>query len=398
MEVEFHTQPNWRLGDHLEKSLETYGTPLQLVIVSAFVSLATLLRLKPRLTEIKQAGAQVHMVLGVDLGGTSKEVLLEVGSWPIPVFIFKNRMIGVTFHPKIYLTKWPDRGEIVVGSNNLTDGGFYRNYEASSLTTYSLPADQLAFDKARGELKRFLEPVGTVASLLTPEYLAGLLALPEIPSEARARRARAEGIPRHPPSTMFGFEQIPPAPKAPKAQIQASNPPASSATPSQVAKSKAKDTPTNGDTFAIQIRPHDNGEIFLSVTAALQKPEFFNWPFNGKSTPKKAGNPPYPQLVPDPVVDIVVIGTNLKPKLTLPGYPLNTIYYERNHEIRITASPLSKIVPDKSIMVMRRSEAPDRDYEILVHRPDSPDYQKWLDACDQKMPGGGKEPRRFGWL
>ena len=397
MEVEFLTQPNWRLGDHLDQALATHGTPVQLVIVSAFASLAALLRLKATVIQISKAGAKVQLVLGVDLGGTSKEALQEVGSWPIPVFVYKNRMIGITFHPKIYSITWPSRGEIIVGSNNLTDGGFYRNYEASSRTIYSLPADQVAFEKARVQLRRFLEPCGPVVSLLTPEYLAGLLALPEIPSEGKARRARAEGIPRHPPSNMFGFEQIPSAPKVPKVQVPPATPP-SLATASPAAKPKAKGAPTKGETFAIQIRPHDNGEIFLSVTAALQNPEFFNWPFNGKSTPKKAGNHPYPQLVPDPIVDIVVIGASAKPKLTLSDYALNTLYYARNHEIRITASSLPKIVPDKSIMVMRRSEAPGKDYEILVHRPDSPDYQKWLDACDQKMPGGGKEPRRFGWL
>jgi hypothetical protein len=31
-------------------------------------------------------------------------------------------------------------------------------------------------------------------------------------------------------------------------------------------------------------------------------------------------------------------------------------------------------------MILRRSEAMGRDYDIVIHRPDSPDYQRWLEA------------------
>jgi hypothetical protein len=308
---------------------------------------------------------------------------------------------GITFHPKVYLLRWTDRAEIIVGSNNLTDGGLYRNYEASSRTLYTLPADQDALDKALFELKRFLRPAGPVAALLTPSYLDSLLALPEIPSEASARRARAEGIPRQAPSGVFGYEPIPPAPKAQSgAAVPLVAAPVPAALPKAAKAAKKAPGSPKTDSFAIQVRIHHNGEIFLSVTAALQNPAFFNWPFNGQTTkPKKPGNPSYPQITPDPVVDIVLYGADpLAPQMTLSGYSLNTVYYETKSEIRITASPLIHVMPENSIMVMRRSETVGRDYDIVIHRPDSPDYQHWLDACDQRMPGGGKEPRRFGWF
>jgi hypothetical protein len=387
MEVEFLTQPNRRVGDVIASGIAEHGPPQEFVMVSAFASLRTVLRFKPKVAEITAAGGDVRLVLGVDLGGTSKEVLQEVASWAVPVTIVKNRMFGITFHPKLYLLRWPDRAEIIVGSNNFTDGGFYRNYEASSRTVYVLPDDQAALDKARSELKRFLQPIGPVAALLTPPYLSALLALPDIPSEAVARRIRAEGIPNRPPSGVFGYESIPPAPNV-----------HGGVSPSAIITPLPTGQPPRTDSFAILVRAHDNGEIFLSVTAALQNPTFFNWPFNGLTTPKKTGNPSYPQITPDPVVDIVVYGVARAPLITLSGYSLNTVYYKTKSEIRITASPLVGVMTDDSIMIMRRSEAADRDYDIVIHRPDSPNYQRWLDACDQKMPGGGKEPRRFGWF
>ena len=393
MQIEFLTQPDVRVGDLIDASMSAHGLPTEFVIVSAFASLGTILRLKPRVLAMKAAACDVRLVLGVDLGGTSKEVLQEVSSWAISVTIVKNKLFGVTFHPKIYYAGWSKRVEIIVGSNNLTDGGLYRNYEAASKTTYSLPADKADLSKAQSELIRFLKPSGPVATLLTPTYLAVLLALPEIPSEAAARRARAEGIPKRPPSRAFGYEPIAPAPRAPKGTL----PPAPSPpVPIKVAK-KAPDS-TKTDSFAIQVRAHHNGEIFLSVTAALQNPAFFNWPFNGATVPKKAGNPSYPQVTPDPVVDIVVYGAASTALLRLNGYSLNTVYYATKSEIRITASPLVSVMPDNSIMIMRKSEAPDRDYDIVIHIPDSPDYALWLDACDQFMPGGGKTPRKFGWF
>jgi hypothetical protein len=326
-------------------------------------------------------------VLGVDLGGTSKEVLQEAASWEVPVTIVKNRMFGITFHPKLYLLRWPNRAEIIVGSSNFTDGGFYRNYEASSRTIYALPDDQHVLDKALSELKRFLRPVGPTAALLTPAYLNSLLAITDIPSEAVSRRIRAEGIPKRPPPGIFGYESIPAAPN-----LHGLVSPPAVITPLPAGE------PARTDSFAIQVRAHHNGEIFLSVTAALQNPVFFNWPFNGHTTPKKAGNPSYPQISPDPVVDIVVFGAAPAPLLALSGYSLNTVYYETKSEIRITASPLVGVMTDSSIMIMRRSEAAERDYDIVIHCPDSPNYQRWLEACGQQMPGGGKEPRRFGWF
>ena len=130
----------------------------------------------------------------------------------------------------------------------------------------------------------------------------------------------------------------------------------------------------------IQIKPHRNGEIFLSVSAVLQNPEFFSWPFKGQTTPKKIGNPSYPQLDPDPIVNITVFGADLEPVLELSSYVLNTVYYSKKSEIRITASPLVDVVPEYSVMIMELSSDEDIDYEIIIHTPDSPEFDAWVAA------------------
>ncbi len=150
--------------------------------------------------------------------------------------------------------------------------------------------------------------------------------------------------------------------------------------------------------LAIQIRPHHNGEIFLSVRAALQNPAFFSWPFTGETTPKIAGRAPYPQHDPDPIVNFVVYGKEQKPVLVLTKYPLNTVYYAENSEIRITALPVVEVSPEYSIMIIEPSNETGTTWDITVHRPDSPEFDSWLAVCNQSMPGGGKQPRKFGWF
>lgn len=220
MRIEFLAQPDIRVGDLIDASIEELGIPLQLSIVSAFASLPTVLRLKPLITRMQNEGSQVTMTLGVDLGGTSKEVLREVASWQARVWIVKNRMPGTTFHPKIYLLRWARRAEVIVGSNNLTDGGLYRNYEAATRTTFELPDDQQDFDRSTEALAKFLRPTGPVTSELTPEYLEVLTALKEIPSEVEARKARGEQREKRPRTegtqrAAFGYEPISSAPRLP---------------------------------------------------------------------------------------------------------------------------------------------------------------------------------------
>ena len=135
----------------------------------------------------------------------------------------------------------------------------------------------------------------------------------------------------------------------------------------------------------------------MSRIAATQNPEFFGLPFTGTTVPKKSANAAYPQRTPDPIVNVTVIGVGGDAILTLSKYHLNTVFYEAKSEIRITASPLVGIVPEYSIMIMEPGEE-DVDYEITIFVPGNPEYNDWLNACNQVMPSGGSAPRHFGWF
>ena len=153
--------------------------------------------------------------------------------------------------------------------------------------------------------------------------------------------------------------------------------------------------------LVIQIVPHHNGEVFLSKGAANQNPAFFGWPFTGQTIPKKPENPSYPQRTPDPVVDLKVYDPSGKLVIRHATFNLNTVYYEKKSEIRITVPPdVVKAVPAGSVMVMRQAaEQQNLDYDVDIYVKGSPQYNEYLGVCNQTMPSGGKaKARRFGWL
>jgi hypothetical protein len=153
------------------------------------------------------------------------------------------------------------------------------------------------------------------------------------------------------------------------------------------------------EALVIQIIPHHNGEVFLSKLAVNQQPAFFGYPFTGRTVPKRAGNPSYPQREPRPVVNITVFDARGNPALTRLGFNLTTVFYEKKSEIRITFSPdLLRVIQPYSVMVMRQTKEV-HDYDIEVFNPGSNRYVDYLASCNQTLPSGGAaQARRMGWL
>src|SRR6266852_4892671 len=102
MEIELIAQPATQLGPRLAGILDVEQKPERVIIVSAFAALRTVLRLRERLMELAERGAAIRIIVGIDLGGTSREVLEEIASWPIEAFALHHPNPRNTFHPKVY--------------------------------------------------------------------------------------------------------------------------------------------------------------------------------------------------------------------------------------------------------------------------------------------------------
>lgn len=355
-------------------------------VTVAYAKSGPLYRLQQSLEAWRAKGKTSAAIFGIDQRGTSQDAL-EL-AYDLFDHLFITRQAGITFHPKIYMFKGSKSARVFVGSNNLTVGGTEKNFESALQLDLELPDDSSGLRTFDTAWQQLLPNACPATFELNSKLLRQLVNNGSVAPESQS----SHDIGDH---ASVGQLQ----PRAPSVlAVKPESPLPRSIVRPQVAQSQrhlAK-SPVRG--FAIQIKPHHNGEILLSVTAANQNPSFFHWPFQGKTTPKKPGNPSYPQLEPDPVVDLVVFGANRESVLKLSGYPLNTVYYERRSEIRITASPLVDVVPEYSIMIMEPSNRRGVTYLITIHRPDSPDYPSWESACNQTLPGGGHHPRKYGWF
>ena len=98
----------------------------------AFASHGGITALTPYILRAKNKGVKIKIILGVDQKCTSKEALEEVLSWGGDSYIYYTLNASI-FHPKVYLFENCDYYTLIVGSNNLTEGGLVRNVECSLL-------------------------------------------------------------------------------------------------------------------------------------------------------------------------------------------------------------------------------------------------------------------------
>jgi len=118
-----------QLGDILiERLQEDYN---RLTIVVAFAKNSGVLRLKAELEQFKANGGTITAFVGVDLQGTSYEALKNLASLCNSLYVVHSEDSVTTFHPKIFLLESDTKIWISVGSNNLTGGGLWTNFESS---------------------------------------------------------------------------------------------------------------------------------------------------------------------------------------------------------------------------------------------------------------------------
>jgi len=392
-----------RLLDDLKRCLAD-PTLSEFGFVVAFAKVGPFYRLQELLQQWRLAGKSANGIFGIDHCGTSVQALDFAINHLDAVYYTQHK--GNSFHPKIYWFRGKKKAVAFIGSNNFTMGGMELNFEATVELVFELPAEEKAFAQVHAMYTSILPGSCPATQVLTYTQLNQLesegLLLDETKKNSgsstngkhKVAQAQAK-LPRLPVKPMSSLPAKTIFGKPPKKKALAIKAAAITAQAATIDVTKPL-VPVSG--IAMQIKPHHNGEIFLSRIAAQQNPAFFGIPFTGETTPKKGSNSGYPQRTPDPVCNIIVYGEDNKVLYLNPSYDLNTVFYEAKSEIRVTASPLVPHVPEYSMLIMSPSDELGVDYDMQIFTPSSPDYSKWLAVCDQTMPGGGKVPRKFGWF
>lgn len=121
----FAAQPN--LVDFIEHARDSGFDELKIAV--AWAKKSGLGRVWDALTEFRDQGGEVTLIVGVSEGGATKEGLLLAMEVADHGYVFHDPRR--TFHPKVYFASSAGKRSLMVGSSNLTAGGLSWNYEAS---------------------------------------------------------------------------------------------------------------------------------------------------------------------------------------------------------------------------------------------------------------------------
>lgn len=134
---------NEKLGKLLTDDLNS-GRYHCFAFSAAYAKISGVDALYDAILAFKAAGGSIHATIGIDQKNTSFEALRAVLEIAEDLFIFHNRSLSSTFHPKFYIFSGERFGKIYVGSNNLTGGGLYSNYEIASCEEFDLTVPESA--------------------------------------------------------------------------------------------------------------------------------------------------------------------------------------------------------------------------------------------------------------
>ena len=206
-----HNQPqDGTLGEAIQAELSSmkYG---EMYIFSAFAKNSGVLRLKKALEEHKKNGGKIKAYIGVDLNGTSYEALLNLYAICDNLYIIHSENPQTTYHRKIYLLRNADHAWLAIGSNNLTGGGLWTNYETSSIQEIDLPSTELApieelitnYESPENECSLEIKSISQIDELLRRNYIT---------TESQHRKtlidSRASITKRKKKNRLFGSEPV----------------------------------------------------------------------------------------------------------------------------------------------------------------------------------------------
>ncbi|WP_101847491.1 phospholipase D-like domain-containing protein [Zhihengliuella sp. ISTPL4] len=130
MQLRFVGQPfaeHLSLLDFIEQARANNFDELKIAV--AWAKKSGLGRIWDTLTEFREQGGKVTLVVGVSEGGATKEGLQLALDIANESYVFHDPQR--TFHPKVYFASSSGKRSLMVGSSNMTAGGLGWNYEAS---------------------------------------------------------------------------------------------------------------------------------------------------------------------------------------------------------------------------------------------------------------------------
>lgn len=443
--AEYQQNGPGRLGDRLVNELVT-GPWKSFRAAVAFAKRSGVKHLAGPLHGFsRRHDTRVQLTIGISNQGTSLEAVEDV--WRVleghgDFYLFhEGGGQPISFHPKLYLFENADEALAIIGSTNLTEGGLFTNHEVSAVGQLNAVDDSATLASLHQALDLWQTP-GPCCMTVDTAILQQLHDQGDLPSEAQVRAAnvasrratrRTRTSDDRPGSPIrFGSSGAASAPTpspfptdvpdaavvvravedpddGPEPDAEAHPSDSSTSTPGGAgsATTSGRGESATGSTpsrlldrrqFAIEVRPHHNGEVFLSYRAVQERPDFFKYPFTGSSVPR-AGGRSYPAMDPDPTVELVIYDTSSTVLHHIPSHPLNVVDYEPKREIRLTVPDgLQRSIPQMSVLVITEQPTAHLDFRLEFWPPGSRGASDYAAVLTTALPtGGAPVARHYGW-
>jgi len=346
-------------------------------------------QIQDEMCKFKKGGGIIEGIVGIDHKGTSVQALIELNKICNKLWIF--HIPGyMTFHPKLYVfTKKDNSSHLMIGSNNLTLGGLFRNSEMALQIDLDLnnETDKRIFLEIENSFLRLSVDSGGSGCLCTEQLIdqlfeKGYLLDESEPADAKPTVTTSnKGDSSKTPELPFPKVPIPSPPKSP---IRMTRTKESGKTKIDAIKSIPTPTipVTSNRGFVMTLKKTDVGmgqttkgaqrrspEVFIPLAARDADTIFWQWDSGFKEDVKKRGI--FRRKI------AILISSN-KVSATLMTWP-------EKHDFRFRTEEIRKAAQIDDILKVEISDIPGIDYEVEIINPSDPAYPRFLTVCSNPV-------------
>lgn len=347
----------------------TSGRYSKFKLAVAFAKNSGVGRIFNDLTQFTNNGGSTEAIIGIDQSVTSYQALVNLKSFAgDKLFIHKDKNPYITFHPKLYLFGNRDIEKVIIGSSNLTAGGFYLNFEANvGITLDNSRAARDFKHQVNAYWDNLLSDVNTKSA--GESLLKQLLESGKVIDETKQLGFRVI-IERE---TVLPFNTRP-SPRLPR-----------------LATGLITMVPALNDRFAMTLSGFDVSDessdpVVLIPKGALKTfPMFWNWPLS-----YSLSNKGYPEHFPSAIIRY--------DRSVVYNYKLRIYYYEGKKEFRLQCEPIKRNGNPGDILLIKKHERNSMEFEIELVRQSTTKYNAIYPLLGQLAPGKAGNRKHYGFI
>lgn len=345
-----------KAGNEIAKSLKS-GKYSNFKVAVAYAKNSGISRIYNDLADFSNKGGKTSVIVGIDQNITSYQALVNLKTFAKEnLFIHHDINYDITFHPKIYLFGNEKIEKVIIGSSNLTAGGFYLNYEANIGVILDTSKESKNFQTQVSNYWNELLCDGNTKKC-NLSFLNKLLEYGSVVDECKQKPFKKiiERISNLPFKIKKKAKTIPP-----------------------IATESTVKVPPLKERFAMILSAFDVSKksqdpvILIPVTALKLMSSFWNFPMH--YTNSGAG---YPELY--TIANIIIDGEVISDQL------IRIYYYDQKKEFRLQCEPIKRKGKKGDIVEIHKEPNKLLKFEIELLRQGSPKYKKIRQILSNKV-------------